>query len=210
MTPRMIRRFALAVSLSALMAPVAAAQDTPVAQMPAGTYTLDLNHTSVLWRVSHAGLSNYTGRFNDVSGTLDFDPSDPAASQLTVTIDPLSIDTDYPNAETKNFNDILASDPKYFNASAWPEITFTTTGIDLRDDGRTGQVRGDLTLLGQTHPLILEVTLNGARADFFGRPTFGFSATTIVDRAQHGMTALLPNIGQSVEVIIETEFNKLD
>ncbi len=62
----------------------------------AGTYAIDPTHTSVTWRVNHFGLSKYTGRFKTVDATLQFNPEDPAANSITVTIDPRSVETDYP------------------------------------------------------------------------------------------------------------------
>jgi len=62
---------------SAATAP--AAQPTPAAQTkaPAGAYTLDPAHTSLIFRIDHLGLSRYTGRFTKVDGRLQFDPAKP-------------------------------------------------------------------------------------------------------------------------------------
>src|SRR5690348_8361067 len=62
----------------------------------AGRYIMDPAHTSVNFRVSHMGLSHYTARFTKMDGALDFDPANPAAQKVSVTIDPSSIQTNYP------------------------------------------------------------------------------------------------------------------
>src|SRR5687768_18211401 len=58
--------------------PPAAAAEAPV-DVPAGEYTLDLAHTSVLFRVDHLGFSKYTARFKRSSARLQFDPTSLAA-----------------------------------------------------------------------------------------------------------------------------------
>jgi hypothetical protein len=63
---------------------------------PAGTYDLDPTHASLTWQVNHFGLSNYTARFTGISGTLEFDPEDLSASVLDITVDPASVETDFP------------------------------------------------------------------------------------------------------------------
>jgi hypothetical protein len=82
---------AAAVSGSALAADVPAPATAPV---PAGAYTVDKLHTSLIFRVSHLGFSTYTGRFTRLDADLQFDPANLAASRVNVTIDPRSIEAD--------------------------------------------------------------------------------------------------------------------
>lgn len=180
-----------------------------------GDYVIDPGHTSVTWRVSHFGLSMYTGRFKTVSADLTFNPEDPAATRLTARIDPTSVETDYPGdykathpaSSFASWNEDLALNPNWFNGAAFPEITFTSTSI-TPETSSTGKVTGDLTFLGVTRPVTLDVTYNGV-ANFPWAPEtdkIGFSATTTLKRSDFGMTGLVPNIGDEVEIIIETEF----
>ena len=62
-----------------------------------GTYKLDKSHASLIFKVNHMGFSNYTARFKRFDAELKFDPKKPADSQVTATIDPTSIETDYPD-----------------------------------------------------------------------------------------------------------------
>src|SRR5690349_3145712 len=78
--------------------PTATAQAEPPVDVPAGAYTIDQAHTSVLFRVSHVGFSNYTARFKRASAQLQFDPKNLAASSVTVNVETKSLETDYPNA----------------------------------------------------------------------------------------------------------------
>ncbi len=194
-----------------------AAQPVEVTYGSAGTYNLDITHTSLLWRVSHFGLSHYTANFTDISGTLEFNPDDPAATRLSVTIDPASVQTNYrgdyagthPNSPFSSWNEALAQDERWFNAGAHPQITFVSTNIQPTGPA-TGSVTGDLTFLGTTRPVTLDVRYNGVQ-QFQWAPdvdVIGFSARGTLNRSDFGMTALAPAIGDEVEIVIETEFRK--
>src|SRR4051812_30450072 len=73
------------------------------AKVPAGAYTLDQAHASLIFRVSHLGFSNYTARFKRFDAQLQFDPANLAASRVNVTIDARSIETDFPDPAKLDF-----------------------------------------------------------------------------------------------------------
>jgi len=184
----------------------ATAPSLDVSEAPAGQYKLDPSHTSVTWSLSHAGLSFYTARFDEVSGSLDFDPTDPTASQLGVRINPKSVSTGDPE-----WDETLATSSNYFEADTYPEIKFVATNAKRLTD-QTGEVTGLLTLKGVTKPVTLDVTYNGAGKSF-GNPgqTLGFSAVGRFNRSEWGLDYLisLANIGDEITLRIETEFNEV-
>lgn len=186
------------------------AATTPIADMPAGIYEADDSHTSVTWKVNHLGLSNYTARFARVKATLNLDPKDITKSSVVAVIDPTSIKTDYPHVEKKDFDAKLIKDAEWFNAGVYPEIKFVSTSVEKTGD-KTGKIHGNLSMLGVTKPLTLDVVFNGAYAKmpFKDVPAIGFSATTVVKRSDWGFSAYVPNIGDEVMVAIEIEFNQL-
>jgi polyisoprenoid-binding protein YceI len=201
-------RFFAAALLVVAAAP-AQAQTTPLADMPAGIYTADPTHTSVTWKVSHIGLSKYTARFAKANAELHLDPADPVKSTLKASVDPASIRTDYPKPEEKDFDHKLATDAEWFNADKFPEITFTSTRLEKTGE-TTGRMTGDLTFLGVTKPVTFDVTFNGAyaKAPFSEVPALGFSARAVIKRSDWGFSTYVPNIGDEVEILIETEMHK--
>lgn len=201
-----IRLLSLAFFAAVALASPALAQVATDA--PAGTYKLDLTHASVHWKVNHLGLSNYTGRFARMDATLTFDPAAPEKSKLVATVDPLSVRTDYPAPEKHDFDKTLSTDAKWFNAGVAKAITFTSTSIVMTGP-KTADVTGDLSLLGVSKPITLKATFNGGMKEhpFAKKPALGFSATGRIKRSDFGMTYLVPNIGDEVEIIIETEFH---
>ncbi len=179
--------------------------------LPSGVYELDLTHASIVWKVSHLGLSNYVARFSDFESSIQYNPDNIEASVVTASINPMSIETAYPNASEKDFDSILATDEAWFNAGAFSSIDFVSTNIEMTSES-TAVMTGELTFLGVTKPVTLDVVFNGAmkRQPFSGKPTMGFSASTVIDRTMWGMTKYAPNIGADVTVMIEGEFAKLE
>lgn len=206
MTRTLLLAGAAALSLTAIPG-LASAADTPYAEMPPGVYSLDETHASLTWKVSHLGLSDYTARFTDFDADLTFDPAAPENSSITASIDPTSIETDYPHPEEKDFDKLLIEGEGWFNSGDFPSITFESTTIERTGDN-TGTMTGDLTFLGVTKPVTLDVTFNGAMAmqPFSQKPTLGFSATGTLNRSEWGMGTYVPNIGDEVELLIEAEF----
>ena len=183
--------------------------DTDYKAMPAGVYTLDKTHASLTWKVSHLGLSNYTARFTNFDAEIDFDPKDFEQSKVTATIDSSSIETDYPYPEKKDFDKKLVEKEEWFNAKKFPEITFTSNSVEMTGKN-TALMTGDLTFLGVTKPVSLNVTFNGAmkKQPFSKKPTLGFSASGSLKRSEWGMATYVPNIGDEVILLIEAEFAK--
>lgn len=178
-------------------------QISPLAA-PEGDYVLDPAHASVIWSVKHAGLSNYTARFDSISGALSFDPENPENSKVDILIDPKSVSTG-----DNDFDEEIAAKSSYFDAETYPQIRFVSTDI-VKTGENTGTITGDLTFRGATLPVTLNTVFNGAGTSF-GNPgkTLGFSAKTSFKRSDFGMTNLINfGIGDEVTVVIETEFNE--
>ena len=196
-------------------AAIEAAPAAEVAYGKAATYKIDPTHASITWRVNHFGLSNYTARFKNFDATLTFNPADVAANAVEVTIDPASVETDYPgdykaghaDSPYASWNEDLAKNPQWFNAAAHPLITFKSTAA-TQTSPTTGTLTGDLTFLGVTKPVTLDVTYNGVAQMPWApdQDKIGFSAKTTLKRSDFGMAAYIPNIADDVEVVIEAEF----
>jgi polyisoprenoid-binding protein YceI len=207
----MLKKLTLIAAIA--LAPLAVrAETTPVAAMPSGAYTLDKTHASLVWKVNHLGLSNYTARFKNFDATLNFDPKDPTKSTLVATVDPASVTTDYPNPSQVDFDAELAKGAQWFNAVKFPEITFKSTKIEKTGE-KTGKIYGELTFLGVTKPLVLDATFNGSYAKKPFTPqepaALGFSATAVVKRSLWGLKTYVPAVGDDVSIQLEVEFNKV-
>lgn len=176
-----------------LVASAGLAQAAPV------TYKLDPAHLSVHFIVNHLGYSNLIGRFNEVDGEIAFDRDALENSKLAVIVDTSSIDTNHAKRD-----DHLRS-PDFLNAKEFPQMTFTAARIDKTGEN-TGKLVGDLTLLGVTKPVMLEVTFNKDAPNPMSKmDTLGFSARGSFSRTDFGMKYGAPNIGDEVQLLIEAE-----
>lgn len=199
-------------------AAVAPSAEAPVAIVaPAGEYTLDKSHASLLWTASHAGISNYTQRFLSYDATLTLDPENIENSKISVQIDPASIQADYAadyrkthaKMPWKSWSDQLANDPQFMNAKQFPKITFVSTKV-VRTGPKTADVTGDLTFLGITKPVTMKATLVGqtAKAMMIGVGAIGIDAEGTFSGADFGMKMPLAKL---VKIKFEGEFHqKLD
>jgi len=201
---RMAGVLALAASLAACTALNVATHRVsgdPV-DAPAGTYRADPRHTSIVFDVDHLGFSRFVARFNEVEAVLDAVPSAPEKSRLDVTIKAASIDTNVPEL------DAMLKAPDMFDATAHPNIHFASTKIVRTGEG-AGEVTGDLTIAGRTHPATFTVTFNGAAPDpLTGEDKLGFAAEGTLDRSDWGLGKWWPAVGAQVRFRIEAEFAK--
>lgn len=205
---------ACAPAAKAPSAPAAAA--APVVTAPAGRYRTDPLHSSLNFRVNHMGFSHYTARFLKFDATLDFDPKNIAGMKLSASIDPASVQTNYPmpNPEKVNFDKQLTG-PDFLDADKYPAMTFVSTRI-VQTGPDTADVIGDFTLHGVTRPVTLHVKYNGGYPGMSLDPggRVGFSATGTLKRSEFGVGFGIPapgtNMGvfDDVEIIIETEMKQ--
>lgn len=182
---------------------------------PAGLYAIDKAHTSVNFKVSHMGMSHYTARFTKIDGKLNFDPANPEAMTVEATLDPASIQTNYVDPKTGDFDTELAG-KNFLDAAQFPQITFKSTKV-VKTGDRTAQVTGDLSFHGVTRPITLDVKFNGGMAAHAMDPAarIGFSAQGRLKRSDFGMGGGVPapgsnmGVGDLVEIIIETEMSQV-
>jgi len=172
---------------------------TAPAEAAVEKYTFDTTHTQVMFTVSHLGFSNSHGRFNTLSGGFSFDAEKPETSTVDVSIDTNSL--------------YMASAPweahlksaDFFNVEKFPAMTFKSTKIEKTGDN-TGKLTGDLTLLGVTKPVTLDVTFNKSGIHpMTGKMIAGFSASGALKRSDFGMNFGLPGIGDDVTLDIQVE-----
>ncbi|MBV9992077.1 MAG: YceI family protein [Alphaproteobacteria bacterium] len=168
----------------------------------AGTYTLDVQHTALIARVSHLGFSMSGFRFDKVEATLQWDPAHMEKSKLSASVDTASIAT-----PVAGFAQQLTG-KDYLNSANFPKATFVSTAF--RPSGNQhGQVDGKLTILGKTVKATFDVTLIGAGPGFAASPklghVLGVRAVTLVDPKALG----LPDVfSDPIEIAVDTEFTK--
>ncbi|MFF7332592.1 YceI family protein [Streptomyces sp. NPDC090306] len=145
-----------------------------------GDYTVDPAHTTLGFVARHAMVTNVKGSFQDFEGTLHLDGGDPSKSTASFDVKMESIDTGSADRD----GHLKSAD--FFKIEEFPTMTFRSTSAEaVGDDYR---ITGDLTLLGTTKPLTIDLEFNGAAKDPFGNERVGFEGTAVILRSEWGLT----------------------
>ena len=162
------------------------------------TYTIDPLHTAVTWHVSHFGFSNPSGKWY-ANGTMVLDDANPSTASVKVNIDIAKLVTGIPKLDYNLLGSAFLDDVRY------PKATFVSTKLVMLDKTK-GELTGNLTLHGVTKPVVLSFVYNKIGIDpITKKQTIGFSATTIIQRSDYGITTYVPSIGDDVKLDIEVE-----
>ena len=173
----------------------------PLAAAPA-TYRIDPEHFSIAFLIEHVGYEKLIGQFTQASGEFVYDEQSKQLRSGTVEVRAASVAThhDRRDAHVRNAD--------FLDAQKHPVIRFVAKSYETADGSR-GKLRGDLTMLGQTHPVELEIRVNKAAPYPFGhgKHTLGISARTTIPRSRWGMTYGVANgmVGDEVELMFEFE-----
>lgn len=180
--------------------------NTDITELRGGAYTLDPDHATLLWKINHLGFSTFIGRFNDFDASLDFDPENVEDASLEVVINTAGLDINNPE-----FAEELRGD-NWFNVEQFPQAIFRTTRFVEAVDEDTFIFEGDLTLLGVTAPLNLEVNFHGGGRNFLTRSyTLGFSGSANFSRSAYGLDRFTSfGVGDEIELEIHVEFMAAD
>ena len=160
---------------------------TTATQPFAGTYTADPVHSSFGFAVRYQGVSIFRGTLSEVEASLT-----DGNLQGTAKVESISIKTPEP------FRAHVLS-AEFFDAESHPEVTYTSTSIDFREDG-TVVAEGELTIKGITRPVQATGTYVAPAADAFGNTRGHLQLEAVVDRTEYDMNwnAPLPSGGNAL------------
>lgn len=169
----------------------------------AAVYDIDASHSQVGFRIRHF-VSKVPGSFNDFSGTVNYDPAAPEKMTANVVIKTASVYT----ANEKRDAHLKTKD--FFDVEKYPEMTFKSTKAEKTGEN-TLKLTGNLTMLGVTKPVTLDVETAGVANDPWGNVRSGFSAKGKLNRKDYGMVFNMAAdkggfvLGDEVDVVIEIE-----
>lgn len=167
-------------------------------------FAVDPVHTSVLFRIRHAGVANFYGRFDGFEGTVNFDADNFTNSSVAFEVQIDSVNTG--NAR----RDGHLENADFFNARQFPTASFRSTAIRSADN-HTYEMDGELTFFGQTKPItavVRDVSTGSAQ----GADAVGLEAEFTLKRSDWGMTKYMADdgsdnggLGNTVTVIVAIE-----
>ena len=172
------------------------------------TYTIDPAHSVADFKVRHLMVSNVRGEFSGVSGTVQFDPENPANSKIDASIDATTIQTREPQRDTH------LKSAEFLDVEKFPKITFVSRKV-VKTGDEEYKVTGDLTIHGVTREVVLEVEGPAPEAkDPWGNVKSGASAKTKINRKDYGLVwnvALETGgvlVGEEVQIHLDLELTK--
>ncbi len=171
----------------------------------AAEYVIDPGHTEVRFYYSHAGVTDQSGEWGNVSGTVNFDEGNIEATSANITIAADSISTGIAKLD----EELKASE--FFDAEKFPKITFVSTGIERTGD-KTVALTGDMTIKGKTKSVTfnMELTLNGKHpvgkfVEYYQGDWIAAHGEGKILRSDFGLEKFVPLTSDEVKITIATE-----
>ena len=144
--------------------------------IPTGTWQADTVHSRVAFEVPYA-VATFTGEVPDFEASL-------VDGKLAGSAKIASIKVKEENLEAH----LLA--PDFFDAEQHPVVSFS--GSDIKRDGDTVEIDGEISIKGVSQPAKITGTVNGPSVDHFGANRIGFELETKLDRTKFGMNWNMP------------------
>ena len=166
----------------------------------AADYVIDKEgqHAFINFKISHLGYSWLYGRFNDFEGSFSWDADKPAESDVQVTIQTASVDTNHAERDKH-----LRSDD-FLSVEEHPQATFKSTKVEMTGE-ETANITGDLTLNGVTRPVVLDARFLGEGKDPWGGYRAGFEGSTKLKLKDFDISIDLGPASQEVELQLSVE-----
>jgi polyisoprenoid-binding protein YceI len=162
----------------------------------ADSYALDPQHTAVIFKIEHLGISWTFGRFNDVTGEFNID-ADPSKCQMTFAIKADSLDTGVAK------RDEHLRSPDFFNVKQYPYITFKSASVQNAEGGY--KITGTMYMHGVQRKVAFNLQ-GGKTAEFpKGTHRIGYTSQLKLNRADFGMDRLSGPVGDEVFIAISFE-----
>lgn len=165
----------------------------------AADYTVDDDHTFALFRVQHMGAGFTWGRFDAIAGDVSYDPANPAANKVSITIQAGSVSVGVPKMEEH----LKSND--FFDVKQFPTLTFVSKSFAKKGEG-VYEVVGDLTIAGKTKAVTVPVTRTGISTHAFTKkPLVGFESVFEINRNDFGIKYGPGAVGDTVRITFALE-----
>ncbi|HEX4014147.1 MAG TPA: YceI family protein [Candidatus Cybelea sp.] len=164
----------------------------------AETWTVAPVHSTAQFTARHFGIVPVIGTIPIEGASVKLDSGSQIPTSVTADLDASKLDT---------HNDMRDNDLRsahYFNVAATPGIRFASTKVDGTDP-KHFTVAGDLTMHGQTHPVVLSAQVVAAGKSPRGRSIIAYEATATIDRTQWGMSYGPLIVGNNIDISLNVE-----
>ncbi|MBS4028408.1 MAG: polyisoprenoid-binding protein [Ignavibacteriales bacterium] len=143
------------------------------------TWDFDKAHSSIIFSVHHMVISEVSGSFKNFDGSVIVKNDDFSDSEIELTIDATSIDTDNEGRDKH----LRADD--FFNTEKFPQIKFKSKSFTKVGENKFKLV-GDLTIRDITKEVEWDATFGGT-AVAWGAKHAGFKVVGAINRFDYGL-----------------------
>ena len=162
------------------------------------SYSIDPNHTHVIFETDHLGLSTQRGRFSHSSGKIVLDRA-ARSGTVDVSLDAAALDMGF-----AKWNENMRGE-NFFNVAEFPDMVYKSTKLVFAGD-KLDSVEGTLTLLGVTKPVTLKVdSFNCGANPFTKKDMCGADLSGSIKRSDFGMKFGIPAIADEIKLAIAVE-----
>jgi polyisoprenoid-binding protein YceI len=158
-------------------------------------WEIDPARTHISFSIDAIGYPRTEGQFHQFDGRVSVDFDHPAQSRVSFNVEAQSVDVG-----SASFADYLRSEA-FLNVARFREIAFVSTAVEKISEHEI-HITGDLTMLGVTKPLTVDVEVNRQAGP---RGRLGFTARAKIDRLEFGMNSGFPVISRDVDLLVASE-----
>ena len=168
------------------------------------SWKIDPSHSQITFSIRHMMISNVRGRFENFTGTVEFDEKTPSRSSVEVQIEASSINT----REERRDAHLKSAD--FLNAEKYPYLVFKSKRVEVIDAQHV-HVIGDLTIRDVAKEVTLDVEYAGQSKSPWGAISAGFEARTKINRKDWGLNWNLALetggvlVGDEIKISLEVE-----
>jgi len=144
-------------------------------------WQIDTAHSEITFKVKHLMISNVKGSFNKFDAEIDSSGNDFDNAQINLNIDVASVDT----SDAHRDGHLKGAD--FFDVENHPQINFTSSKFEKKGNDMF-ELTGELTMLGVTKPVKLDVEFGGIMKDPWGNNKAGFTVNGKINRKDWGLS----------------------
>lgn len=143
---------------------------------------------AVTFIIKNVGI-NTKGSLNGLKGSLKWDAANPAASQLSASVDVSTINTNI-DARDKHLKE-----EEYFNLAKYPTINFVSTSVSATS------ITGNLTIKGTTKSITFPITVTPSGSGYL------FKGEFTINRRDYGVGGNSWVLSDDVKVTLSVQGN---
>ena len=162
-------------------------------------WTADKVHSTIGFTVVYLGISDVSGSFKNFEGTIASTGADFASASVNFSVDASSIYSD------NEMRDNHLKSPDFFNAAAFPKITFQSTAFKKLSADKY-VLEGNLTMHGVTKKVTFDVTHGGTVVDFYKNNRAGFKINATLNRNDYGVSGGSGVVSENVQLSLNLNF----